>query len=1333
MTTKRTIRQVAVALFLLVAFLLQETWALAGVTGGIGGYITDEQGKAVSGASIKVLSPSQAATSTTDASGHFVFLALAPDTYSVSIVKDGFAPFSQAGVSVFADNTLALSFQLRRSASKIIASVTSTAAGSLVKTGVGSDVYNVNASTMAAVSSLGGGTNLNSAYSAMSAVPGVAVTIGNMGWNQTVFIRGSQAFFTGYEFDGVPVNRAFDNYNASTESSLGLQELQVYTDGGPASNSSSGTSGFINQVIKTGTYPGYANASGGIASSAFYHEAKIEAGGASPDRNFSYYVGLSGYDQAFRLIDNNNGVGLMGPGGYFSDYSSANANLPIATSEGAWSQCNTATGATPLSVLNNTGVGPPGAIQTANPAGSPLYGGQPPNFCLMSYTGLTANTSNLADRENIVNLHFGIPRKDGQRDDLQVLWNVSLIKTGFYSTVNDMGGYNAFMLAEDGVPYAPASNGSCNPGPFSNGNCPGYVDTYTFNAGFGTPAAGLNPSWYPSPDSPTDRVPFAQIAADSTDSVYNNQAIMKVQYTHSMGDNAYARLMGYTFFSDWNLGGASTSLAYLYGFPAGCCANNYLLGTHTYGGEFQFSDQITDKHLLQFTVNQTNANVMRDNNVTNITSGVPYGIISKGANGQFTCWDNAAGTIGAANPGAEGPNGTIPCYLVSQGCGNYTAGPNAGNPISCNAANQEYLANGAAVNPATGWAFPTVSAAAAAAGANVETLWDGPENASYNTVDPKFTNISLSDQWRPSDRWLVNAALRYESYAYDMPDSTTLGDQFYAQQAANYFCYATSGANIGGTAVGQGAYTLPLLPGQPPPASPVETYQDCNAFISGQTGETAVGFVHPNGTTQDGVAAPSFVATSPSSYNLNYWSARLSSTYTESPDTVWRVSAGRFIEPPISASLQYLNSSGDNIGQWANFMDLGFFSPFHNVPAQTSGQYDLSLERHIRGTDMSFKITPFYNLTNGYQEQSFIGPGYVTQVPVGRFRSMGVEGAFTKGDFSKNGLSGMLSLTYTKAQVQYQSGLVNNLGANQIGYYNTAIQNYNALAKGGAQNYNCFTLANGTALTAGTGVGTPGVATTCGAGQVTNPYFNAPSQGLLDPNGWYAPASDVALPGVNTDLGLYDIPWVTALIVNYRHDKFAVTPSIQLATGSSYGSPFTVQGVDPRLCTAVDLSPGAGNAQCAYTSVIGQGNTATGLLYIPNPETGSFDSIGQYHNPNIMVGNIALTYDLSPRISVNLTVANVFHTCFGGSKEPWTTAYPPSSNICSYGANSFYVSNYQFGAGFATPGNPASYSAAANGTSVQPWQLQPYAPGTGTSAGIIPPPINAYLTFNVKL
>ena len=236
----------------------------------------------------------------------------------------------------------------------------------------------------------------------------------------------------------------------------------------------------------------------------------------------------------------------------------------------------------------------------------------------------------------------------------------------------------------------------------------------------------------------------------------------------------------------------------------------------------------------------------------------------------------------------------------------------------------------------------------------------------------------------------------------------------------------------------------------------------------------------------------------------------------------------------------------------------------------------------------------------------------------------------------------------------------------------------------------------------------------------------------MDPNGWYAPPSLVALPGVNNnDVGLYDVPWVSSLILNYRHDKFAITPSLQLATGASYGSPFTVEGVDPRLCTAID--PNQTGNQCAYTSLIGQGATSSGQLFIPNPETGSFDSLGSYRNPNILIGNLALTYDLSPRITINVTAANLFHTCFGGSKEPWTTAYPPSTNICSYGANGSYLSNYQLGPGYLTPGQPSTYSAAANGTTLYPWQQQPYAPGLGSAGGVIPPPLNVYVTFNVKL
>ena len=94
--------------------------------------------------------------------------------------------------------------------------------------------------------------------------------------------------------------------------------MQVYTGGGPSSVASAGTAGFINQVIKTGTFPGFATANLGIATPQFYHQASVEIGGSTPDRTFSYYVGLLGYNQESRFFDSTNGAGYMTPGGIFS-------------------------------------------------------------------------------------------------------------------------------------------------------------------------------------------------------------------------------------------------------------------------------------------------------------------------------------------------------------------------------------------------------------------------------------------------------------------------------------------------------------------------------------------------------------------------------------------------------------------------------------------------------------------------------------------------------------------------------------------------------------------------------------------------------------------------------------------------------------------------------------------------------------------------------------------------------------------------------------------------------------------------------------------------------
>ncbi len=332
---KPSLRNVAVALTMLVAFLVQGTWALAGTTGGLSGVVTDEKGAPVVAATVSVAAPSGTSTTTTDASGHYVFLNLAPDTYTVSVKKDGYNPVSQGGVTVFADQTHTVNIQTEHSIREI-GHVTSRAANDLVKSGTTADIYSVNAATAEKVASIGGGTNLNSAYSALASQPGVMLDYGGMGWGQTIYIHGASYSQVGYEFDGIPVNRAFDNYNANTLTNLGQQELQVYTGGAPATSTSATVGGFINQVIRTGTYPGFGTVNAGFGAPSYYHALQGEAGGATPNRLFSYYVGLLGYDQSQRIQDQFNGG--LSPGFNISPSISTGPNDSLQTG-GIFSLC----------------------------------------------------------------------------------------------------------------------------------------------------------------------------------------------------------------------------------------------------------------------------------------------------------------------------------------------------------------------------------------------------------------------------------------------------------------------------------------------------------------------------------------------------------------------------------------------------------------------------------------------------------------------------------------------------------------------------------------------------------------------------------------------------------------------------------------------------------------------------------------------------------------------------------------------------------------------------------------------------------------------------------
>ena len=131
-------------------------------------------------------------------------------------------------------------------------------------------------------------------------------------------MRGQNNYYTGYEYDGVPVNRAFDNYNGSTEPSLGVQELPVFPGGGPSSVASTALRASSTKSSRPERFPALRRRTWGSECRNFTTKRRVRFGGSIPDRTFSYYVGLLGYNQTYRFIDNSNGGGYAVPGGIFS-------------------------------------------------------------------------------------------------------------------------------------------------------------------------------------------------------------------------------------------------------------------------------------------------------------------------------------------------------------------------------------------------------------------------------------------------------------------------------------------------------------------------------------------------------------------------------------------------------------------------------------------------------------------------------------------------------------------------------------------------------------------------------------------------------------------------------------------------------------------------------------------------------------------------------------------------------------------------------------------------------------------------------------------------------
>jgi len=245
------LRNVVALLLALLVTLASVTAALAGTTGGISGRATSaEDGKPLAGVTVNAVSPSARYTGVTDASGFYSFAGVSPDTYTLSFQKSGLNAFSQAGITVFADQVAAVNATLEKTL-KTIGSTVARANRGAFQPAQPQDTYSVTASQIQTIQGKSASTDEKAL---LSRLPGASLDI-----NGLPVLRGGRVDEEGYQFDGIEQTNAFNGVSNNAyriNSSVG--QLQLTPGPGDAASGNAGT-GVINLVAKRGTYPAFAS------------------------------------------------------------------------------------------------------------------------------------------------------------------------------------------------------------------------------------------------------------------------------------------------------------------------------------------------------------------------------------------------------------------------------------------------------------------------------------------------------------------------------------------------------------------------------------------------------------------------------------------------------------------------------------------------------------------------------------------------------------------------------------------------------------------------------------------------------------------------------------------------------------------------------------------------------------------------------------------------------------------------------------------------------------------------------------------------------------------
>ena len=544
---------------------------------------------------------------------------------------------------------------------------------------------------------------------------------------------------------------------------------------------------------------------------------------------------------------------------------------------------------------------------------------------------------------------------------------------------------------------------------------------------------------------------------------------------------------------------------------------------------------------------------------------------------------------------------------------------------------------------------------------------DNGTYATYNTVKPNFYAGALTDEFRPTSQLSINAGIRFDEYQFVGSDTTGTAARTFFYNSFNMDTCLNAAKDLFDKVVDLGLAS---------PSSP------CPA------GYTAANFTNPSGNVTE---------------TYPEWEPRIGATYSLNPNTVFRINYSRNTQAPNSAFEQYdaLQQNSPNLlYSTYGFQKFGFTTPDHTVVPPASNNYDFSWEQQFPN-QFSMKVSPFYRTTQNQIQQFYLNQqtSFVSGLNVGKQTSRGVEFELDKGNFNANGLSARLSFTYTNSYINYTTP---NNGLSVITNINNGIAGYNAYTSYCAShptNAKCGTTTSG--QPAAPCYTTAGVAdTTCAAGDVANPYWNAPVQNLFSETANYA-TFDIFPAGIGSAVDGYGAPYTASLVFNERVNRLAVAPIVQFFGGQRYGAPLTTEGIAPDTCAGTLGTGTTGDPRYKYGAPGGSpfdastcGSIAGG---IPDPYTGAFDGIGAFVAPAQLQLHLQVSYDFTKSFTLVANVTNIVNSCFGGSTRGWVSGSVNGESVCGNG-----VVAGGLGGDIGNTYNP--------GARIQPYVNTPYEP-----------------------